>query len=102
MGAIKNPTLSKCHDEYRKYLTTKHMVSSRHLTPMPLMHVRCREARVCVPRCVTTLASIVLISMNGVDATCMVSGFTLVTWHRKATGISPSREPANLDDPHIA
>merc|ERR1712190_344723 len=23
--AIKNPTLSRCHDEYRKYLTTKHM-----------------------------------------------------------------------------
>merc|ERR1711879_505581 len=23
--AIRNPTLSKCHEEYRKYLTTKHM-----------------------------------------------------------------------------
>jgi len=23
--AIKNPTLSRCHEEYRKYLTTKHM-----------------------------------------------------------------------------
>jgi len=25
INAIKNPVLSKCHDEYRKYLTTKHM-----------------------------------------------------------------------------
>jgi len=61
--------------------------------------VLCLAEKGCAQACAKIRARIAFASMTGTGATCMVLGYTLLTWHRKAIGMfrSPGRAAAGID-----